>query len=169
MALIIALSLYESSLSETDRAESVALVKQKLQEYQTSGAFKTEPIEEYALHRLLFIFKTSPDFEDANELRKFLVEHHQIKPFQNVALRATMIDTDLVNQNPTFEDPANSLIRLGSGLSHLPQVSKLLEPWEVLIDLGHYSSYNYQMLTMALQDFKDINEKTMAYMLLHLS
>jgi len=48
-------------------------------------------------------------------------------------------------------------------------VSKLLEPWEVLIDLGHYSSFNYQMLSMTLQDFKDINEKTMANMLLHLA
>jgi hypothetical protein len=80
-----------------------------------------------------------------------------------------MFDTDLVNQNPTLEDPANSLIRLGSGLSHLPQVNKMLDPWQVLIDLGHYSSYNYSMLTLALQDFKDITEKTMAYMLLHLS
>lgn len=58
---------------------------------------------------------------------------------------------------------------MGSGLSHLPQISKLLEPWEILIDLGHYSSVNYQTLTMALQDFKDITEKTMANMLLHLA
>ena len=42
------------------------------------------------------------------------------------------------------------MIRIGSGLNHLTQVQKLLEPWEVLIDLGHYSSYNYQMLSMAL-------------------
>lgn len=59
MALLIALSLYESSLNETDRTEAAALLKQKLQEFQASGSFKTEPIEEYALHRLLFIFKTS--------------------------------------------------------------------------------------------------------------
>jgi hypothetical protein len=44
-----------------------------------------------------------------------------------------------------------------------------LEPWQVLIDLGHYSSFNYQMLSLTLQDFKDISEKTMALMLLHLS
>ena len=48
-------------------------------------------------------------------------------------------------------------------------MSKLLEPWEIIIDLGHYSSVNYPMLSMALQDFKDINEKTMANMLLHLA
>jgi len=84
-------------------------------------------------------------------------------------LRLSLTDGDLINQNPTLEDPANSLIRLGSGLNHLSAVPKLLEPWEVLIDLGHYSSFNYQMLSMALQDFKDINEKQMAKMLLHLA
>jgi len=44
-----------------------------------------------------------------------------------------------------------------------------LEPWQVLIDLGHFSSLNYNMLSLALQDFKDINEKTMASTLLHLA
>lgn len=86
-----------------------------------------------------------------------------------MALRLSLAEPDLISLNPTLEDPANSLIRLGSGLNHLSQVSKLLEPWEVLIDLGHYSSFNYQMLSTALQDFKDINEKTMANMLLHLA
>lgn len=86
-----------------------------------------------------------------------------------MALRLSLAESDLISLNPTLEDPANSLIRLGSGLNHLSQASKLLEPWEVLIDLGHYSSINYQMLSNALQDFKDINEKTMANMLLHLA
>lgn len=44
-----------------------------------------------------------------------------------------------------------------------------MEPWELLLDLGHFSSFNYQVLIMALQDFKDINEKTMANTILHLS
>jgi hypothetical protein len=37
------------------------------------------------------------------------------------------------------------------------------------LDLGHYSSYNYNYLLKSLEDFKDINEKTMAKTLLHLS
>ena len=37
------------------------------------------------------------------------------------------------------------------------------------MDLGHYSTYNYNYLLMALQDFKDINEKTMVKTLLYLS
>ena len=45
----------------------------------------------------------------------------------------------------------------------------MLEPWQLLLDLGHYSTYNYNYLLMALQDFKDINEKTMVKTLLHLS
>jgi hypothetical protein len=114
-------------------------------------------------------FESSPDTPNFDAAKKFLVDHHQIKPSQNVALRLSLTDGDLITQNPTLEDPANSMIRLGSGLNHLTQAQKLLEPWEVLIDLGHYSSYNYQMLSMALQDFKDINEKQMAKMLLHLA
>ena len=39
----------------------------------------------------------------------------------------------------------------------------------MLIDLGHYSSYDFQVLTMAMQDFKDINEKMMANTILNLA
>lgn len=38
-----------------------------------------------------------------------------------------------------------------------------------MLDLGHFISFNYQQLIMALQDFKEINERTMANMMLHLS
>lgn len=86
-----------------------------------------------------------------------------------MALRLSLADSDLLNQNPTLEDPAHSFVRLGSGLHNLTQVNKLVEPWEVLIDLGHYSSFNYQILSLTLQDFKEMNERTMAQMLLHLS
>ena len=37
------------------------------------------------------------------------------------------------------------------------------------MDLGHFSSYNYNQLLKSLEDFKDINENTMARTLLHLS
>lgn len=63
MQLLIALSLYESSLSEEDRLEGAKLLKQKLIEYHASGSAKAELIEEYALHRLLHIFKLNIDFE----------------------------------------------------------------------------------------------------------
>lgn len=76
---------------------------------------------------------------------------------------------DLITQNPSFDEPSNAIIRNGSGLEHLCLANKILEPWEVLLDLGHFVSYNYQQLIMALQDFKDINERTMASMILQLS
>lgn len=44
-----------------------------------------------------------------------------------------------------------------------------MQPWEVLQDLGYYSTFDYQVLTMALQDFKDINERTMAHTILRLA
>lgn len=142
-------------------------------EFHAAGQNKAEVIEDYALHRLLHTLRIYPEFE-VNEpafeaARKFLIDFNQIKPAQNVALRLSATDGDLIVQNPTFEDPANSIIRPGSGLTHLLYCNKFLEPWEVLIDLGHYSAVNYQTLTLALQDFKDISEKAMANMLLHLS
>ena len=149
MALLIALSLHESSLTESDRVESAHLVKQKIVEYHAAGANKVEILEDYAIHRLIHVLKTYPEFESANDTpnfdaaKKFLIDHHQIKPYQNVALRLSLTDGDLINQNPTLEDPTNSMMRVGSGLNHLIQTQKLIEPWEVLIDLGHYASYNY--------------------------
>jgi len=32
-----------------------------------------------------------------------------------------------------------------------------MEPWELMMDLGHFSSNNFQTFNMALGDFKDIN------------
>lgn len=71
--------------------------------------------------------------------------------------------------NVTQEEPSISLFRDGNGIDNLDKTYKMLEPWQLLIDLGHFSSYNYNYLLKALEDFKDINEKTMAKTLLHLS
>lgn len=71
--------------------------------------------------------------------------------------------------NINTDEPSISLIKEGSGLDNLDKASKMLEPWEILIDLGHMSSYNYNYLLLALSEFKDINEKTMAKTLLKIS
>ena len=34
-----------------------------------------------------------------------------------------------------------------------------MEPWELLLDLGHFSSNLFATINMALADFKDINEQ----------
>jgi hypothetical protein len=39
-------------------------VKQKLNEYHLSGTSKAEALEEYAIHRLLHIFRVYPEFEN---------------------------------------------------------------------------------------------------------
>jgi len=44
-----------------------------------------------------------------------------------------------------------------------------MEPWELMMDLGHFSSNNFQTFNMALGDFKDINEHTMAKTILMLA
>ena len=94
-------------------------MKQKLIEYHLCGTSKAEAFEEYGIHRLLHIFRMYPEFENNGDAsfttfeaaKKFLLDHHQIKPCQNVALRLSLADSDLISQNPTLEDPANSLIR----------------------------------------------------------
>jgi len=144
-------------------------------EYHQSGTTKADLLEEYALHRLNYIFNTVPEFVNSqeppqlDEAKRFLLEHNVSKAGANVSLRLFVVEGDLIGQNPVPEDPVNSLIRVGSGIDHLQNVNKILEPWQVLIDLGHFSSLNYNMLSLALQDFKDISEKTMASTLLHLA
>lgn len=71
------------------------------------------------------------------------------------------------NINP--DEPSISLIKEGTGLDNLDKSFKMLEPWSILLDLGHFSTYNYNYLLMTLSDFKDISEKTMARTLLHLA
>lgn len=75
----------------------------------------------------------------------------------------------MIGFNPSVDDPSNSLIKVGSDFESLTNVGTFLQPWEVLLDLGHYSSFDYQVLSMALQDFKDINERVMANTILHLA
>jgi hypothetical protein len=84
-------------------------------------------------------------------------------------MRVSLGDGDLIAQNPSMEDPSNSLIRQGSDFEHLTQVSKFMQPWEIFLDLGHYCSFDYQILQQALQDFKDIDERTIANTILQLA
>lgn len=74
-----------------------------------------------------------------------------------------------MNNISTEEICSLSLLKDGSGLEHLDKANKVLEPWEILLDLGHFSTYNYNYLISTLSDFKDINEKIMARTLLRLS
>lgn len=80
----------------------------------------------------------------------------------NVALRA------LLNSH-NHDDSTLEMMKEGTGLDYLDKANKVLEPWEVLLDLGHYATYNYNYLLNCLTDFKDINEKVMARTILHLS
>jgi hypothetical protein len=68
------------------------------------------------------------------------------------------------NINP--DEPSITFIREGTGLDYLDKVPKILEPWQVLFDLGHYSSYNYNTLSQVLSEFKEISERVMAKTLL---
>lgn len=60
-------------------------------------------------------------------------------------------------------------MREGSGLEHLEFVNKVLQPWEVLTDIGHNSSYMYDYLLKTLSEFRGIDEKVMALTILQLA
>ena len=68
------------------------------------------------------------------------------------------MNDDWLSSNPSPDDPTNSLTKPGSGFEHLEHVSSIMEPWELLLDLGHFSSNLFANINMALADFKDINE-----------
>jgi len=165
MQLLILLSIVESSYEEM-RSEAIKLLKTKLSEFSTINNNKQESLPEYAVHRLNYILQVYPEFRHDDTLQnvrhtlndnvsgKSSYSHH-------VALRLSL-GTDLMCSNANIDDPSVCLTKDGSGFEHLDKISKVMEPWELLLDLGHYSSYNYQILNMALQDFRDINEKTMA-------
>lgn len=98
----------------------------------------------------------------------YIIDSNQIKQTSHIALRG-MLQQDLMHENTNSEDPSISLIKEGSGLDNLDKAHKMLEPWQLLLDLGHFSTYHYNYLLMTLSDFKDINEKIMARTLLHLA
>lgn len=129
-----------------------AALKQKLIDYLTLSAKSTEVIEEYAVHRLSFIQATDADFNEVqlaanpklkDALRLIFNEQSNYKPSLSVALRLRANMGDLITQNPSSDEPSNAIIRNGSGLEHLTLTSRILEPWEVLLDLGHHISFNY--------------------------
>jgi hypothetical protein len=90
------------------------------------------------------------------------------KPNAHISLRGT-IQQDLIYANSNPDEPSISLFKDGVGLDFLDKSYKMLEPWQLLLDLGHLSSYNYNLLLKTLEDFKDISERTMARTLLQLS
>jgi hypothetical protein len=59
-----------------------------------------------------------------------------------------------------------NILREGCGLENLEFIHKMIQPWEVLLDIGHSSSYMYEFLIKTLSEFKGIDEKTMALTIL---
>ena len=72
-----------------------------------------------------------------------------------------------VNSHP--EQIPYNFLRDGGGLEHLEFIHKVLQPWEVLIDIGHAGSYMYDFLLKTLSEFKGIDEKVMAQTILQLA
>jgi hypothetical protein len=99
-------------------------------------------------------------------------ESYQLKPNSNIALKESL-NPNIQNSNagnPLNDESSLSLLREGTGLDFLDKAFKVLEPWEILLDIGPQATNDYNGVLMSIfSDFKDISEKTMARTLLYLS
>jgi hypothetical protein len=70
---------------------------------------------------------------------------------------------------PHSEDGFLSLFNESGGCESLDKAHKILEPWELLLDMGPFATVNYSHLMSILSEFKEMNEKTMAKTILNLA
>lgn len=102
------------------------------------------------------------------EVIQYIRDSNPMKTGSHVGLRPAL-QSDLLSANTNPDDPSISLFKEGIGLDNLDKTYKILEPWQLLIDVGHFCTYNHSYLLKLLEEFKDINEKTMAKTLLYLA
>lgn len=60
------------------------------------------------------------------------------------------LNQDISQINSHNDLPSYNLMMDGSGLEHLEFANKVLQPWELLLDIGHNSSYMYDFLQKTL-------------------
>ena len=161
--------MLESTEDEQVFDKILKLFRQKLIEFHVNG--KPEQLPEYAVHRILFLFDTVPELAMDPQLREpkqLIVEANAGRYSQYTPLRSSLHqDISQVNCHP--ELPSYNIMREGCGLDHLEFVHKVLQPWEILIDIGHNSSYMYDFLLKTLSEFRGIDEKVMALTILQLA
>lgn len=80
-----------------------------------------------------------------------------------------MLSQDISTLNSHFDLPSYGLLTEGGGLEDLEFACRILNPWEVLIDLGPHSTQSYDFLLKTLSEFKQVDELTMAKMLVQLA
>jgi len=163
---LVTLSLLESVQDEAAYAEVTKIFRQKLIDFHQNG--KPEQLPEYAIHRILYLFDTLPELQNDSQLKdpkQFIIETNASRFTQFTPLRASLCQ-DISQANCHQDLPSYCLLKDGGGLEHLEFVHKVLQPWEVLVDIGHSCSYQYDFLVKTLQEFKTIDEKAMAITIL---
>lgn len=133
-----------------------------------SSNSKADLLPEYAAHRILFLMDSIPTLQELTDQRQIFLSSLQGKFSQFTPLRSTL-HQDASQINSSIELPSFNILREGCGLEHLELVHKILQPWEVLIDVGHSSSYQYDFLVKILSEFKNIDTKCMAETILQLA
>lgn len=123
------------------------------------------------MHQILHLMDTRPELANDDDLRdpkQFLIEVHQNKFSQFIPLRASLVqDISSINSHPDL--PSFCLLADGTGLEDLEFASKILKPWEILVDLGPNCTQSYEFLLKTLSEFKGMDEVTMAGVLVHLA
>jgi hypothetical protein len=67
------------------------------------------------------------------------------------------------------EMPTHCFLREGNGLDDFEFARNVIKPWEILVDLGHNASHNFDFLVKSLAEFKGLEEIEIAETLLQLA
>jgi hypothetical protein len=156
--VLLALSLLESSTSPRIRTDAISVLRQKLETLHSSG--KPEQLPEYAIHRLLYLFDTLPEFSADFSLRD--IKQHILQAsmgkFSSFTPLRGVLHQDALQLNSHPEILPFNFFREGGGLDEFLDIQNLLEPWEILLDLGHSYSHSFDSLMRALSEFKNLDE-----------
>lgn len=146
--LLLALSLALSSTPHVSRAGTLIL-KTRVKEYFSTG--KPQRIPSYAIHSILYVLRTSPDFtedEACNEWIEFL-------------LLGNAID-DRINYLPLLKEGKETYNLPEIRSTIVNEIKNSLSLAEVLEDLGPFSSQSMQTMREVIMEFPDIKEAEMA-------
>ncbi len=86
------------------------------------------------------------------------------RPTSHVALRLPLVHDYLQSNASSFED-----ISKNGFLDELSRTGNFLEPWQVIMEIGVVSSYNYNLLIQELIDFQHCGDKALARTLIKLA
>lgn len=159
---------------QSKEAKSIKILKHKLKEWFEFE--KDGELPSYAVYALLNAIKTEPEFSEdptfSKNIREFLIQQN-LKSLKeesmHVAKMNSIHDCNRTNSLYKYENDTknNSDFKFVEKCANTYQV---LEPWQVLIDMGPSTShYEYELLVEVLKDFNKTSLRGLAHTLIAIS